>query len=395
MILLFKRLLKYFYFNIKRLIFSLLDIDRPYILISIDSANEMNIIRNENLLLENLDKTNYPVSYIGNAIFNEHLLKKKYRYESFVFQIIFKSDAIIESRHGLFVISKYILPEPYWHNIFVESRYNKFSNKNSLRIYDLDFLIFPFTPKKLTLERAYIISTSAANKNYSHFLIDLVPKLLYLKQSLEDSFLAIDKIIVNGPVSNFVYDIFNLLGLESHLIIMSNQYSYLVKEAVLIGPLSERGNPTNYAIDLLTNSLLPLRSTNTKNHHYVYVSRRLAKARKMVNESKLESELIGLGFKVVLLEQLTIAEQISIFYNAKVIVAGHGAGLTNLVFSKKETLIYELFTSNHFEPSMFNIAAYRGLLYQYIIYDSINLNNDYYCDVETIIEKIKIDLLNI
>lgn len=47
-------------------------------------------------------------------------------------------------------------------------------------------------------------------------------------------------------------------------------------------------------------------------------------------------------FKTVILENISFKEQINYFNNAKVIVCAHGAGLSNMLFCKKGTIIIEV-----------------------------------------------------
>ena len=55
----------------------------------------------------------------------------------------------------------------------------------------------------------------------------------------------------------------------------------------------------------------------------------------MQNEDALVSALRSLGVVPVALETITPPDQIALFRNARLIVAPHGAGLANLVFTKR------------------------------------------------------------
>jgi capsular polysaccharide biosynthesis protein len=74
----------------------------------------------------------------------------------------------------------------------------------------------------------------------------------------------------------------------------------------------------------------------------LYVSRRDSGRRRLRNESLLEQELAQLGFHSVVLSSLSLVEQIILFRDARLIVAPHGAGLSNLVFSRPGTFLLEL-----------------------------------------------------
>jgi capsular polysaccharide biosynthesis protein len=74
----------------------------------------------------------------------------------------------------------------------------------------------------------------------------------------------------------------------------------------------------------------------------LYVSRRDARWRRLVNEDEIVPELLRLGFEVVSLDGRSLAEQAVLFHDAAVIVAPHGAGLANILFSRPGTLLIEL-----------------------------------------------------
>jgi Glycosyltransferase 61 len=95
----------------------------------------------------------------------------------------------------------------------------------------------------------------------------------------------------------------------------------------------------------------------------VYVSRRGALRRPMRNEDALEGELAARGFSIVRLEDLRLSQQIDWFRRAKLVVAPHGAGLTNLIFCKKGTPVYELVPQHNVRSTFFHVAQYHDLQY--------------------------------
>ncbi len=66
----------------------------------------------------------------------------------------------------------------------------------------------------------------------------------------------------------------------------------------------------------------------------VYVSRRLATRRRIVNEDVVQAALQAEGFKTVYLETMDFWAQAAIFAGARKIVALHGAGCANILFSQ-------------------------------------------------------------
>lgn len=74
----------------------------------------------------------------------------------------------------------------------------------------------------------------------------------------------------------------------------------------------------------------------------ILISRRAAQKRRLQNEDKLAEVLAQFGFARYALEEMPFPAQVRLFRDAEIVVAPHGAGLTNTVFSKS-CKILELF----------------------------------------------------
>ncbi len=79
----------------------------------------------------------------------------------------------------------------------------------------------------------------------------------------------------------------------------------------------------------------------------IYVSRRDAGARRMVNEEELEAALEKLGFEIKLLSNMSYVKQIEEFSSASLVLGAHGSGFTNLLFSEEGTLVIEIRADRH------------------------------------------------
>jgi hypothetical protein len=83
-----------------------------------------------------------------------------------------------------------------------------------------------------------------------------------------------------------------------------------------------------------------------KGGELMFFSRGSAKARRLTNEAELEAIAARLGFTRFEAVSGNHPEQVRRFANADVIVAVHGAGLTNLIFARPGTAIMELLPQN-------------------------------------------------
>lgn len=71
----------------------------------------------------------------------------------------------------------------------------------------------------------------------------------------------------------------------------------------------------------------------------LYVTRRNAKLRRLINEEEVAAYLEKRGFEVVALESLPLRDQILRFAEAEIVVAQHGAGLVNLLFAQSPKVL--------------------------------------------------------
>jgi len=76
----------------------------------------------------------------------------------------------------------------------------------------------------------------------------------------------------------------------------------------------------------------------------IFFRRGAVSQRRVLNESEVEQKLVDkFGFVAVESGAMTVFEQINLVKNAKIIVGGHGAALTNLIFATKLNSMVELY----------------------------------------------------
>ena len=71
------------------------------------------------------------------------------------------------------------------------------------------------------------------------------------------------------------------------------------------------------------------------------------------------------------LENLPILDQVKLFNNAKLVIAPHGAGLTNLIFSQPKIKVLELLPSSYVQPYFWIICNLLNLNHHYLIEEAI------------------------
>lgn len=76
--------------------------------------------------------------------------------------------------------------------------------------------------------------------------------------------------------------------------------------------------------------------------HRLYISRRKAALRRIVNETEIIPVLQAHDFETVLSEDLCLAEQIKLFAETRAVIGAHGAGLINLIYCDPGSYVGEI-----------------------------------------------------
>jgi Glycosyltransferase 61 len=95
----------------------------------------------------------------------------------------------------------------------------------------------------------------------------------------------------------------------------------------------------------------------------LFVSRRDAAKRRVVNEEVLVAALGDLGFEVVVPGAVSFAEQVRVFSEAEIVVGPHGAGLANALFMPEGSAMLELHHPDFNRPYYQRLAATLGVHY--------------------------------
>ncbi len=84
----------------------------------------------------------------------------------------------------------------------------------------------------------------------------------------------------------------------------------------------------------------------------IYISRKNSFHRSLINEDDVEKLFERYGFEIIYAEDHSLEDQIDMFSNASVVAGPHGAGLSNIVFCKRLSKLFELF-SPRYSPDCF------------------------------------------
>lgn len=109
-------------------------------------------------------------------------------------------------------------------------------------------------------------------------------------------------------------------------------------------------------------------SSSTPGMDKIYISRRRAPWRKVINEAAVEHMLKEFGYTSVIMEDYDFAEQIRIMNRTSHIISLHGAGLTNMLFLPENARVLEIrHEEDNFRNCYYTMASDLSLPYYYIL----------------------------
>lgn len=228
-------------------------------------------------------------------------------------------------------------------------------------IYEMTNMEYEFKKKDINFEvfETPVFFFVYNTDNYFHFLYDSLPYIISFLD-LKDSIKEI-KLLMQYPNSQkktfypFVIETLNILGINETDIIIAND-STIYKEIYISNSYTHDNDsnlpPRKEIYDFYQKIVEIVKSTNKIAYtpQKIYVSRRswihnnfsnigtnYTTRRRMVNEYELVEKLHKEGFTEVFTENLTTIEKILYFSHATHVVGAIGGGISNVLFSPKDT----------------------------------------------------------
>lgn len=211
---------------------------------------------------------------------------------------------------------------------------------------------------------AVSLTTRGTAVNYYHFLYDSIARLDVLERCLPDA--PVDAFIVPHR-TRYQRELLSLAGVDGNLV--QPQRGRTIAADRLLVP----SNP-NWALDAPPDSVAWLRKRLRPSGGRPTKSRRLyltrgdaRQTRRYVQEAELMPHLEKRGFVRIDPGQLTVQEQIDTFHHAEMVVAPHGAGLTNVTFAPPSVRVLEMFPSTYVHLGLWAICQAIGAEYRYLV----------------------------
>jgi len=247
--------------------------------------------------------------------------------------------------------------------------------------YALSMVILP---RRTRIRSNIAVVSTWGYQNYYHWMIDMLPRFDLLRIAN----VAPDFFIVNTGLP-YQTETLNMLGVDPTKIIIPTTSTLIEADELIVPSLTGVfGTPTLRSCEFLRRVFL--RDCRMAPSKIIYISRRLAKDRRLTNESELLQRLTKYGVEVVELERISVTEQVNLFASAKLVIGPHGAGFTNIVFCQKGSSVIEFMPEFYFVDYFEILANLRALNYTRLPARKVTASFDHVvgiADVEEAIER--------
>lgn len=195
--------------------------------------------------------------------------------------------------------------------------------------------------------------------NYFHWLFEALGRLAFLRAAGVEC----GKYLVHAPDDVRMRSL-EALGVTSEECISPNDCPHIQADNLATPSRLPSGLVPPSVVRFLRKNFA--RDGGSHGWRRIYVSRQRARRRRMLHGDEIERVLREFDFEVVECERLSFQEQIATFCGAAIIVAPHGAGLSNIAFCPKGAAVLECFASTYVNPCYASVAAAAGLRYSAI-----------------------------
>lgn len=268
-------------------------------------------------------------------------------------------------------------------------------------ILDLDFGSALFIKTLLKSDKRPVVKCDNCIVLWSHewgdsyfdYTCFIYAKLLRIKNAMPEAEFKKAKIIYPLVHTAFERELLTYAGVAANQVLDSKTHNIRAAHYYL-GNNDSWYYPNISDLNLLRQTLLP-QALAGKSAERIYISRKAR--RKLTNENDVIKVLKEFDFDIVEDTSKTVAEQIMLYKNAKVIIGPHGASFTNIINCAPGTILIELFPGGYYPDYFRSLSSALGLKYYAVFEDNIgethyrNLADDLTIDPE----KIRTALRNI
>lgn len=214
--------------------------------------------------------------------------------------------------------------------------------------------------KKKNLNLAILGFQDWAN-NYFHWMTEILPGIVAISHQHPSIPVVIPSNYLNHP---FIVDSLYLLKIDFKIFDVKHSLNI---DKLYTSAIPHVGRFNEGLMHFFRDKFIQNFTPSTYPNKLIYITRGKARRRRVSNEDEVFELLENNGFEKVALEDLHVKAQITLFQESKVVVASHGAGLTNIMFMQKGQSVIELKSDNNDYWCYFSLARVYKLKYFYIL----------------------------
>ncbi|MBG9736828.1 glycosyltransferase family 61 protein [Paenibacillus alvei] len=203
---------------------------------------------------------------------------------------------------------------------------------------------------------------------FGHWFFDILPRFHLLEQSK----IPIDKYVIGRLTHPFQYESLQMLGIPFEKLIQADKKDFhLIADWMLVPAVPWLlGKSTKWSYHYIRERLKDRQPIQPKSgYERIYVTRKDAFARYILNEDEVMELLRSKGFTRIMLTPLTTQEKVEIYSSAQVVIAPFGSGNINLAFCNPGTKVIELTPYTIVDDYFWKISSHAGLDYYEVVCD--------------------------
>ncbi len=226
-----------------------------------------------------------------------------------------------------------------------------------------DVTFRPWLPPKHYLRGRVAILNTRTSHNYFHWLIDILPRLMPLeKLGLRADFYLVE------CLSEFQKQVLEFLGIDRSRLIQPHCRMLIEADELLVPSMPTPTCLRDFGKFVTDKLGTQSQSSSGKK---IYITRRATGSRAIANEAELIRVLAARGFETHAMEDYTLPQQASLFRQADVILATHGAALANLIFAHRGARVIEIVPENRYNATCYpRKSRILGLHHQHVLVES-------------------------
>jgi capsular polysaccharide biosynthesis protein len=234
-----------------------------------------------------------------------------------------------------------------------------------------------WVPKASRIKKRVAIITTCGYDNFHHWNYDCLPRIFLLRES--SLIESIDYFVIAHTDLPFQRESLRLLGIpESKIINPAKGKAFSLKASILIVPsLPENlGTISPWVVSFLDKLYNPEHHVS-RQFPRVYLSRKNASTRKIVNNKEFTEMLKLRGFVEVFPEEHSVMKMATIIAGSKYIISIHGSSLSNLCFISPGTMVIDILAPYHQDAYYWMITNIRESRYVGFFGDGMHPPDEY------------------